>query len=112
MYSLSLPAVELVPGNLRRLSNLISNVKHNWFNLGLQLDISYSKLKEIEADQQKVYDRFLEMLYYWLRMAEPEPSWEALLTALEHESVECRDLAEHMRVQYQIPMIQHSTSEG
>ena len=39
----------------------------HWKKLGLYLDITFSKLKVIEADHDKVDDRIMTMLDLWLR---------------------------------------------
>ena len=46
---------------------------------------------------------YIEMLSTWLKMIDPQPSWDGLLTALEHDFVQCGDLADQIRENYGIP---------
>ena len=62
-----------------------------------------STLKVIEQDNNDTSSRFREMLYTWLKMVDPSPSWEGLIVALEKESVGCDDVAEDVRQMLGIP---------
>jgi hypothetical protein len=83
----------LVPGNLKKLCDLVDDAAPTWFDLGIQLGIKEAKLKDIEASGNNVRTCFMEMLSTWLEMA---PSWENLMTALESTSVH-NDLAARIR---------------
>ena len=53
----------------------------DWFELGLQLDIKYNKLQEIEEDRRFVKDRKQHMLGFWLAN-DVDCSWKKLVGAL------------------------------
>ena len=95
--------VELVPDNLKKLCNLLTDARPNWFKLGFQLDIQLTELTIIEMNRKDVDACYIEMLSTWLKMIDPQPSWDGLLTALEHESVKCENLADNIRKKYGIP---------
>ena len=66
-----------------------------------------------------VHACFRKMLSAWLKMIDPPPSWEGLLTALEHDSVKCGDVAESIRQRFGIlkqpeseMMSEHSSSQA
>ena len=80
-----------------QLYDLVSDAKDKWFGLGLQLGFNFIVLegiKKICSDTQMCY---MTMLSAWLTCTQPRPSWEALLAALEHDSVQCGNLAEIIR---------------
>ena len=52
-----------------------------WYDLGLQLQLSPSTLDTIAADHQTADDRKRMMLRKWLQ-SDPEASWEKLVAAL------------------------------
>ena len=90
-------AVDLVPDNLLKVFNLVSDAKPKWFELGFQLQIREVELEVIEKENSAVQACFRKMLSTWLKMVDPLPSWEGLLTALEHDSVNCSNLARSIR---------------
>jgi hypothetical protein len=97
-------AVELVPDNLKKLCDLVLGARAEWFELGFQLNISRTDLKIIEMECKNVNLRFAEMLSTWLKMIDPMPSWESLIAALEHASVQCGGLAKRIREDCNIPI--------
>lgn len=67
---------------LREVENELREVTE-WYQLGLQLGVTPSKLREVERDYpQDNLRRKSEVLYWWLRNA-PEASWEKLAQVLE-----------------------------
>ena len=95
-------AVDLVPDNLKKVCDLVWDARSKWFDLGFQLDVKYIELEVVEKDCSNVNSSFRKMLSTWLKMIDPPPSWEDLLTALEHDSVKCGDLAERIRLRFGI----------
>ena len=100
---LLLHAVDLVPDNLEDVCELLSHASSKWFALGVQLHIKVGELKVIEM-KCSGYDGscFIEMISTWLMMIDPPPSWEGLMTALEHDSVKSNDLAYVIRQRFGI----------
>ena len=86
------------------------DAKGEWINLGLQLNIKERDLKVIQTDSENTKSCFREMLSTWLKMIDPPPSWEDLLTALEHCTVQCGDLAKKIRERFDMPKKQESAT--
>ena len=64
-----------------------------WFNLGLALRLSYSKLRQIESNFPRDSLRCLtEMVEMWLQSSS-HPSWQGLVFALRSPSVNRIDIA-------------------
>ena len=77
----------------------MSDAKTKWFDLGFQLHIKEVDLDVIKMENDgDVQACFRKMLSTWLKMIDPPPSWEGLLTALEHHSVKRGDLAVRIRL--------------
>ena len=87
-------AVNLVPGNLEKVCDLVWDASSKWIDLGVQLHIKAAELKVIEMKCTDAGSCLKEMISTWLRMIDPPPSWEGLMTALEHDSVKYGYLAE------------------
>ena len=83
----------LISDNLADVRELTSEATPRWKELGLQLKLKPTSLDVIAMDSHDTRECFREMLREWLRMADPSPTWEALITALKSESVGLRDLA-------------------
>ena len=90
--------VDLVPDNLKDVQDLVWDVRTKWDDLGLELGIKISDLEMIEKNCNKdVNSCFKKMLLMWLRMVDPFPSWEGLVSALGKSSVGRKDIAEKIR---------------
>ena len=90
--------VDLVPDNLKDVQDLVWDVRTKWSNLGLELGIKIADLEVIEKNNSNDVDTcFKKMLLMWLRMVDPFPSWEDLVSALEKSSVGRKDIAEKIR---------------
>ena len=76
--------------------NRIWDVRAQWYNLGLGLDIDSSSLEAIELGNQGKPDRCLrEMLSEWLKKTS-RPTWSALAAALNSPSVGYSHLADEI----------------
>ena len=95
-------AVDLVPGNVEKVCDLVQDASSKWYALGVQLHIKAAELKVIEMKCIDAGSCLREMISTWLSMVDPPPSWVVLMTALEHDSVECGDLAAYIRQQFGI----------
>ena len=90
--------VDLVPDNLKGVQDLVWDVRTKWSNLGLELGIKIADLEVIEKNNRSDVDTcFKKMLLMWLRMVNPFPSWEGLVSALGKSSVGRKDIAEKIR---------------
>ena len=98
----SMYAVDLVPDNLEKVCDLVWDASSKWYALGVQLHIKAAELKVIEMKCADAGSCLRKMISTWLRMVDPPPSWVGLITALEHDSVECSDLAAYIRQRFGI----------
>ena len=111
VISYSMYAVDLVPGNVEKVCDLVQDASSKWYALGVQLHIKAAELKVIEMKCTDAGSCLGEMISIWLRMADPPPSWVGLITALEHDSVECGDLAAYIRQRFGISRQPESVAE-
>ena len=89
---------------MKKICNLVTDATPKWFDLGFQLDIKMMELEVIRAKHDRdINGCFREMLLTWLKMIDPPPSWEGLLEALEHSTVQCGDLAKKIRGRFDMP---------
>ena len=81
--------------SLRTISDSISTLTAEWFNLGVALGLSYVTLTEIESNHRGEARRCqTEMVIAWLRKKDnAQPSWQALVSALSSPSVERIEVA-------------------
>ena len=69
-----------------------------WFQIGVQLGVSESKLRQIEADYHTLDRRFSEMISFWLNGNTQVPvSWTSLVQVLESRFVSEKGLANQLR---------------
>lgn len=73
--------------SLVTIVDTIHTLSAQWFNFGLALGLSYSKLRQIESNFQRDSLRCLtEMVETWLQNSS-HPSWRTLTSALRSPSV-------------------------
>ena len=95
--------VDLVPDNLKDIQDLVWDARTKWSNLGLELGIKITDLEVIEQKSRSDIDTcFKKMLLMWLRMVDPLPSWESLISALGKSSVGRKDMAESIRKKFNV----------
>ena len=98
---------ELVSDNLAEVRDLIYGARLQWHNLGLELGLSELTLRVIRANNPQDVDAcFREMIYEWLKMANPLPTWEALIAALKKDCIRCEDVAK--KVERVCGLLDHS----
>ena len=84
--------------DLRRVQNTLWEARTQWYNLGLDLDISPDSLDSIELANAGNPERcFRAMLTKWLREHQ-RPTWNALAEALRSPSVGLSHLAEEINL--------------
>lgn len=103
-------AVDLVPNNLEKVCDLVWDANSKWLDLGIQLHIKDTELRDIERNCTDAGSCLKEMILTWLKTVDPPPSWEGLMAALEHDSVKCGALAESIRQRFGIYRHQPSPS--
>ena len=90
---------------LKTLFNALHPVRAKWYNIGLQLDISYTELDNFKKIYSDTSDLLREMLKYWLQTAtDPHPTWEAVFEALRSCVVNEIDLAAQLEHECCAPM--------
>ena len=72
--------------NVKNVFNAIENVA-DWFTLGLNLNVSHSKLQEIERNYADIARQKQEMIAMWLN-GNPEATWNVLIRALKNMGYE------------------------
>ena len=76
----------LVGDSAPELRDLVFELKIvDWYDLGIQLNVTPSKLRTISRENPTEARRLAEMLEYWLNN-EKEPSWKKIITALQRVS--------------------------
>jgi hypothetical protein len=69
-----------------------------WFQIGVQLGVSESKLRQIETDHQILDRRFSEMISFWLNgNTQVDVTWTSLVQVLESRFVNEKGLANRLR---------------
>lgn len=84
--------------NLRTLCNELGEVKRRAYEIGIQLGITHSKLKELQHDENLL----AAALDYWLSGNVPDipVTWKSILDALESKFVNETGCAERIRAKY------------
>ena len=96
MYCLALSfpgkAADTKPEMKDLANEVIPQVCSKWRDLGLQLNLEYCVLNEIEADHQKSAERCTNMFAKWLSQ-DAGASWSTLVAALKSKAVNEKRLA-------------------
>ena len=74
-------------------------VSNKWYNIGLALDVHPGSLNMIKS-QYTGTDCLREMLLLWLNSTNPQPTWEALVNALDECIVGEGHLSETLKTKY------------
>ena len=88
--------------NLKDLLQCLSSVSTEWFQLGVQLNLPFSKLRAIECACNSGSDIIKckrLMLQEWLKIPALKPSWYSLVDALHQldENVVAKNIAQKFR---------------
>ena len=75
------------------------NMREQWYNLGLQLNLGPETLDRIRTRFSDTRDQLLEMLKVWLT-ATDNTSWKALADALKSRSVNESGTADYLESKY------------
>ena len=96
----SYPAISLGENDLGRVFGEVMSANHNWFNLGLKLELNVTTLVCVRDQYTNPVTALREMLHHWLKTVYPPPTWEGLACALEDHTVGESQLAEQLRTKY------------
>ena len=101
LYSLT---ANLGPDDFRSVRSAVYSVRNKWYDIGVELNISFQTLNAIKADcPNNCAECLREMLVVWLSRTSPPPSWSGLVEALSSEPVGEKRLAEQIHTQYCVP---------
>ena len=81
------------------MRELSDNAADKWRQIGIQLNISSSRLNSIDSNYKKDIDKLSEILQLWLDN-DSDKSWNMLCDILQSSPVYCSDLAESLRKKY------------
>ena len=105
--------VDLVPDNIAKVRRLLWDASPDWLDLGLELGVNPTTLRIIRHDNHDVVKHcFTDMLSEWLKMIDPHPSWEGLISALKQPSVGCKGVAKAVEKEIGISVESDDTDEG
>ena len=65
----------------------VIDAQAEWYNVGLKLQVRPGTLDGIKLQYHNPKDALREMLKEWLKMANPRPTWKALVNALGSRAV-------------------------
>ena len=83
---------------LRSITSEFGSVIDKWFQIGVQLGISESKLRQIESNHYTVEICFSEMIGFWLNGNTQVPvTWNSLIDILESPFINEKGLANKLR---------------
>ena len=84
--------------DLRSITSELSSVIDKWFQIGVQLGVSESKLRQIESNHNTVERCFSEVISFWLNgNTQVAPTWKSLVVVLELSFVDEKGLAKKLR---------------
>ena len=85
--------------SLKELTNLLAETSTDWFSLGLQLNLTAGKLREIEHNNPRDVIRcMIVMLQEWQRQPNLNPAWCTLVGALR--TINKNVIAERISTKY------------
>ena len=88
---------DLGPDDLRCIMSSIYSIHHKWYNIGLELNISFHVLDGMKANNRTTDECLTEMLKHWLNC---DPTWSDLVQALSSEPVGEKTLARQIHTKY------------
>ena len=92
-------SVKSAKPKLKDLMRELTVTASDWEDIGVELEIEDSDLKQIKSDNSGDSKACLrEMLRMWLSRVAPPPSWSAIVEALDN--LGHQDIAHHIRTKY------------
>lgn len=80
----AIPVVEKpTKPDLRELTRELAPLASDWEDIGIDLKIDDGTLANIKQEQQQMRGRLREMLRTWLKQVDPQPTWTAIVEAVE-----------------------------
>ena len=89
------------PIELKNVYEDLINISHQWYDLGLQLELEEGRLETIKSDNHENAQHCLrKVLSTWLKI-DPRPSWQTLCGALRSRTVGAEKLAGDLEAKYE-----------
>ena len=89
------------PIELKNVYEDLINISHQWYDLGLQLELEEGTLETIKLDNNENAQHCLrKVLSTWLKI-DPRPSWQTLCGALRSRTVGAEKLAGDLEAKYE-----------
>ena len=99
-FTYLLPPVKK-PIELKNVYEDLINISHQWYDLGLQLELEEGTLETIKLDNHENAQHCLrKVLSTWLKI-DPRPSWQTLCAALCSRTVGAEKLASNLEAKYE-----------
>ena len=87
--------------DFRTVRKKLWDVRHKWYNIGIELDLRKADLDNLRKQYKNDFDVCLsEIITAWLKRTDPRPTWKALIEALKEPTVEEDALAEDLTTKY------------
>ena len=84
--------------DLRSVTNELGSMMNKWFQMGVQLGLSETKLHQIESDHRTADRCFSEVIIFWLKgNTKVAVTWKSLVQVLESSFVNEQGLAKRLR---------------
>lgn len=93
-------ALELGVTKLGTILEAVYSAKSKWYSLGLVLQVPVVILEEIRSQYPDDENCLREVLKFWLKRADPTPTWSALAKALGSKEVRENRLAMGLKFKY------------
>ena len=100
LQSCFLCAAFLTIKDLAKVRRLTFQASSMWRDIGLELGLQPDALDRIELNYQRVEVCYREMLSEWLRMVNPAPTLETLITTLKQPYVKCAHLVQSVQAEF------------
>jgi len=91
--------VPLTIADLATLHDRLYEIRAKWYSFGLQLGVDVGTLDSIQCEFRNPGDCLMGALRHWLK-THPEPTWKAVMWALQSNSVEENQLAHSFEAEY------------
>ena len=82
----------------------IWDIRAEWQNIGVQLDLGLPLLAVIKEDCHEADKCFNKMLASWLDREDPQPTWFAMVEALKSPVIHNPQLAQKLEEKYIVSM--------
>ena len=83
--------------DLAEVVNEVFNARAKWYDIGLNLGVPVGTLNAIRVQyRDNPQDCLREVLMVWLKAVDPQPTWKALVDALQSKAVDEGRLAKEL----------------